>query len=170
LDGSENSGEWAEDVEWFGCLGQSGNETAVARACDVGGEDGGVAVEGVHRSEDVGFAQAGAGGRNSVAGGEVVGGIDDNVVVGNERFGVGGVEAGVVESDGDFGIEGEEIVTSAVDFFLPDLRGSVEGLAVEVGEGNGIVIGDGETADSGGGEQGEGVGGETAGAYAEYAR
>ena len=88
----------------------------------------------------------------------MVGAVDDEVVVSEDRGCVLGEKGGFVESVFDGGVELVELCVRGLDLCGADARGGVDSLAVEVGEFGCVVVEEAEVADSCGGEV-EGAGG-----------
>jgi hypothetical protein len=87
-----------------------------------------------------------------MAGGEVVGAVEDYVDAGGELVELPGIELLLQRGDGDFGIERAERGAGLVDLWQADALRVVEDLPLQVGEVDLIRVGEGELADAAGRE------------------
>jgi hypothetical protein len=116
------------------------------------GEDGGLAVELENRPIDQGLAREHRQVVGEVAGGEVVGAVHDEVVVGRDVQGVVGVEAHRVGHHLDVGVAGPQALGGHLDLEAPDIVGFKEDLALEVALVDHIEVDEADAADPGGGQ------------------
>ncbi len=131
-------------------------------------EDAELAVEAVDRAPHVGLALQHAGVVDQVAGGEVVGAVDHQVVAADQLAGVLGVKAGLVEDDLDVGVDLGNLVGGALQLRPADVGGAVDDLALQVGGVDHVEVDQAELPDPGGGQV-HGVGGaEPAGADQQH--
>ena len=145
-----------------------GVEAAIAGAV-LGPEDARLPVESVDRAPDIRLAQQHAGVVDEVAGGEVVGPIDDEVVLSEELHDVGGVEALVVDDDVDVGIDLLDRVTRTLGLGSADVALAVDDLALQVGLVDSVELHDPEGADAGRRQVHQRRTAESAGTDAEHA-
>src|SRR5262249_17316897 len=116
------------------------------------------AVQAEDAAVDVRLAQQHAGVVDQVAGREVVGAVDDDVVGPEDVQGVGAGEARLVEIDLDLGVDGAAVVAGRVQVWTAvvggagEVGGAVEHLALQVGEVHHVKIDQPEPADARGGE------------------
>ena len=89
-------------------------------------------------------AELGAGIADEVAGREIVGPVDDEVVARQDGEHVRRLEPHVVRDDGDVGVERAHGVGRGVDLAPPDVRGRVEDLPLEVGDVDDVIVDDPE--------------------------
>src|SRR6202035_1443156 len=108
-----------------------GEEAAVAGTPGAP-EDRHLALEAEDRPVDVGLARKDAGVVDEVAGGKVVGAVDDDVVGGEELHGVAGVQARVVRHQLDQRVDLVEAGERGVELRPADVRAAVEHLAMEI--------------------------------------
>lgn len=110
LETANNSGEHAQDT----CFGSGGDgaigggfreEAAIARAAKVGCEDGDLAFELENGAVNEGLFEKEGGVVGREAGGEVIGAVEEGIVVLEEVERVFGSEAAGVEGDFDVGID-----------------------------------------------------------------
>jgi len=141
---ADDAGEHTENAA-FGARGNEaggrgfGIEATIAGA--VGhAEDSDLALEAEDGAVDVGLAEEDAGVVDEVAGGEVVGAVDDYVVILEEFESVGAGEFGLVGGDLDVGIEIGEARFRGFGFGLADIAGAEGDLALEIGEVDDIEI------------------------------
>jgi hypothetical protein len=152
LEGADQPGEDAEHAGVGAARDQAGRrrlgvEAAVARA--VGRrEHRHLPLEPVDAAVDVGRAEGDAGVVDGIAGGEVVGAVDHEGVVGGEGAGVGRGEPRPVARDPDVRVEVGEPVGGGIDLVAPDCRGAVKKLPVEVGGVDVVVVDQAEGADA----------------------
>ncbi len=165
--GAEHAGFGTIGHEALG--GRRGKKTTVARTAEVRGEHGDLALEFKDAAVNEGAAGEDGGVVVKVAGGEVIGAIDDHVVGGEEREGVGGGDAFGVKDDVDKRIERAETGGGRGDFGCADGGVVVEDLALQVGRFNEVEISEAEGADAGGGEVKRGGATEAAGADDKHA-
>ncbi len=171
LNGADDAAHGAHDAAFGAAWDHSGGRrfgvlAAVAAGLDglasefaqVRGEDGVEAFEAEDRAIDVDFFEENAGVVDEVAGGEIVGAVDDDVVGGDPLHGVFGGDAALVFDDFGVGVEGNELLLGGVEFGLSDVVGGVEDLALEVGVVDGVELDEAEGSDAGGGEvEGDGA-------------
>lgn len=137
LEGADDAGEDAEDAGFVaggdgaGC-GYFREEATVAGTAKVGCEDGHLAVEAVDGSVDEGLFEEKGGVVGEEAGGEVVGAVEDDVVVFRDPDGVFRGEADGVEVEGDVGVCLAEAGGGGFELGFPDGGVAVEELALEV--------------------------------------
>jgi hypothetical protein len=172
LERSDETGDGAEDAG-FGAGGdgswgwRGGEHAAVAGATGGGVEDGELAFEAMDGAVDVGDAAPCGDIAAEVAGGEVVGAVEDEIAAVGEVHGVGGAEAVVDDGDAEGGVERLEAGGGGGGLGLAGVCFGEEDLALEIGEGDDIVVDDDEVADACGGEVEEGWAAETASAETE---
>ena len=116
----------------------------------MGGEHGHLAIEAVDGTIDERFFEEKGGVVGEEAGGEVVGAVEDDVVVFRDRDGVFRGKADGVEIEGDVGVGFAEAGGGGFEFGFPDGGVGVEELALEVGEIDGVRIDEAEASYSGG--------------------
>jgi hypothetical protein len=121
------------------------------------------------RAVHVGQAQEHAGVVDEVAGGEVVGAVDDQVVVAEDLHDVGRVQAGVVGANRDVAVEALEHRLGRLDLRDADGLLAVQDLALQVRQVGLVVVDDAEGADASRGEVERGRRAEAASADAEHA-
>ena len=126
-------------------------EAAVARPV-LGPEHRGLAVEPVDRAPDVGLAQQHGRVVDEVAGREVVGAVDDQVVGLEDLEDVGRVEPLLVQHDLDVGVGLLDRLLGADRLRLPDVGLAVDDLALQVRLVDDVEVDDPERADPGGGQ------------------
>ena len=107
---------------------------------------------------------------DKVAGGEVVGAIEDQVVLGEQRHGVVGRQAHRVHRNVDEGVDLGDRVAGAVDFEPADVGAAVDDLALQVGLLDDVEVDDAQCADAGGGQIQQRRGAQPARADDQYAR
>ena len=127
-------------------------------------EDADLAVEAEDRAPDVGLAEDRGGVVDEVAGGEVVGAVEDEVVAGKELQGVGGVEPDVVQPDVHQRVQGRDGVAGGLDLGPAHVRHAVDHLALQVAQVHVVVVDDAQGAHAGGGQVEQGRRAEAAGA------
>src|SRR6478736_2898302 len=128
-----------------------GVEAAVARGVVGQGrrEDGRLAVKAVDRAPDVGDLQEVGGVVDHVAGREVVGAVDDEVVALEDLEHVVVVEALVVHDDLDVGVDLGDRLLGGLGLGATDVGHAVDDLALEVGLVDLVELRDAERADAG---------------------
>jgi len=165
LQGSDDSGEDTDDAA-FGAAGDGarvwgfGIHAAIAGAVfaatvgvgKVRGEDGEHSLEAEDRAVDVGLFEDDAGIVDAVAGGEVVGAVDDDVVVFDQIEDVGAVDDGFEFDDVDVGVEVLEAFGGGFYFVFADGGHAEENLALEITGTDDVDVGQADGADAGGGE------------------
>ena len=172
LEGSDETGDGAEDA-CFGAGGDGawrwwgGEHAAVAGATGGGVEDGELAFEAMDSAVDIRDAAPCGDIAAEVAGGEVVGAVEDEVAAVGEVHGVGGAESVVDDGDAEGGVEGLEASGGGGGLGLAGIGFGEEDLALEIGEGDDVVVDDDEVADACGGEVEECGAAETASAETE---
>jgi hypothetical protein len=115
-------------------------------------EDRRLSVEAEDGAMDVGLAEQHAGVVAEIAGGEVVGAVDDHVVLGEEAEGVLRGEAQRVTLDHDVRVHRGDALGRHLHLGAADIAGSEEHLAVQVGGVDDVEVDDPEPADTGRGE------------------
>ena len=157
LEAADDSWEHAEDT----CVTSGGNgsfrgrlrkEAAVAGAAEVGGEDGDLSLELENGSMDEGFFEKEGGVVCCEAGGEIIGAVEEGIVILEEVEGVFGSEASGVEGDFDVWIDLLETGFGAVQLWGVDAVGIVEDLAMEVREFDLIGVDEADLSEASGGE------------------
>ena len=103
-----------------------------------------------------------------VAGREVVGAVDDDVVAVDDVEDVVGAEPHVVGDDVDVGVERGERLLGRVDLALADAVDVVQDLALQVGLVDHVHVDDAERADAGRGQVERGRRAEAAGAEQQH--
>ena len=98
----------------------------------MGGEDGHLAIEAVDGSVDQGFFQEKGGVVGEETGGEIVGAVEDDIVVFGDLDGVFRSEADGMEFEGDVGVGLVEAGGGGIEFRLSDGGIRVEELALEI--------------------------------------
>jgi len=131
--------------------GWLGIEAAVARAIGHA-ENGDLTFEAEDGAVNIGLAEEDAGVVDEVTSGEIVGAIDDDVIVLEEFEGVGAGELGLVSGDTDVGIEIGEARLGGFGFGLADVAGAEGDLALEIREVDDVEINETDVADARGGE------------------
>ena len=89
---------------------------------------------------------------DQVAGGEVVGAVDDEVVVGEQRDGIVGRQPKLVQCNGDERVDLGEGIAGAVRLGPADIGAAVDDLALQVGLLDDVELDDAQGADPGGGQ------------------
>jgi hypothetical protein len=115
-------------------------------------EHRGLALEAVDRAVDVDLAEHHRRVVDQVAGREVVGAVDDDVVVGEDGQGVGRGDPLLVDVDPGLGIEVEHAAPRRLRLRGADVLGAVDHLALEVRQVDHVEVHDPEPADAGRGE------------------
>ena len=110
------------------------------------------AVEHAECCRDQGFAGEKACIRNEVAGFEIIGAVQHQIVTADQFHRIAGIEPGRVRRKADMGIEAGNALRRAVDLAPADIRRGVNDLALQIGQRNDVVIDHTERADPGGGE------------------
>ena len=100
----------------------------------------------------MGHAEPGAGVAEDVAGGEVVGAVEDEVVVGDDVEGGAGVEPLGVLDDLGLGADRVHRLGRGGGLRAPDVGDAVHDLALEVGRLHDVVVDDPDRPDAGGRE------------------
>ena len=149
--------------------GWLGEKAAVARAALGGVEDADLALEAINAAVDERPAGESGGIVVEVAGGKIVGSVDDDIVAGEERESVAGSDAFGVFDDGDERIGGAQAAGGGCDFEFADGGVVVEELALEIVVFDAVEVGNAEGADAGGREVKGGGTAEAAGADDEDA-
>lgn len=149
--------ERAENARLFagghgGGVGHLGEEAAVTRAAVGGVKEGNVSGELKNAAVDQRAAREKGGVVGEVAGGEIVGAVEDEVVVGKKGEGVFGSEALGMGDDLSGGVERVECGGGGGNFALADVFFAEEDLPLQVVKGDGVMLGDAESADACGGE------------------
>lgn len=166
-EGAEHAGFGTIGHEAFG--GRRGKKTTEARTAKVRGEHGDLTLELKDAAVDEGATGEEGGVIVEVAGGKVIGAIDDHVVGRKKCEGVGGGDTLGVWHDVDEGIERAEAGGGRSDFGRADGDVVVEDLALQVRRFNEVEIGETERADAGGGEVKQGGAAEAARADDKHA-
>ena len=154
LNQSDDSGEDSQDAP----LGATGNqsrrrrlriEAAVAGTL-AGVEHRRLALEPEDAPVDVGLVQQNAGVVHQVAGGEVVGSVDHDVVSGNDVQGVVGRQHGFVGLHPDVGIDIQDLLPGGVQLGTTHVLGAVNDLPLQVAEIDGVEVDQPQLPDAGG--------------------
>jgi hypothetical protein len=98
---------------------------------------------GYQRSPDLGRRI-----RQHIARCEVIGAIDNHIVIGNQRFGIVRVKAQRMAFDRYMRIDARNGVSRALDLFLTDAFRVMDDLSLEIGQRNRIVVDDAERPDA----------------------
>lgn len=157
LDAADDAGEDAEDAA-FSAAGNHagwrgfGIEAAVTRSAEVRCEDAGLAIESENGTVDVGFLEENAGVVGEITSREIVGAVDDDVVLADDVEGVFAGEPGVMDDDFAGRVDAENGFLGGVGLGTSDVGSGVYDLALEIGEIDGVEVDDANFADAGGGE------------------
>ncbi len=168
LDRPDDAGQHPEDAR-FGAArcelgrGRLGEQAAVAGTL-VGLEHRDLTFEPEDRAVHDGHAGQQRRVVEQIAGGEVVGAVDDDVVALEDVEDVVGAEADVVGDDVDVGVQLSERLLRRVDLALADPVDVVEHLALQVRRVHHVHVDDAERPDARRGEVERGGGAEPAGA------
>ena len=144
-----------------------GVEVAVLRAV-LGPEHGDLALEAVDRAPDVRLAEQHRGVVDQVAGREVVGAVDDEVVAGEDLEHVVVVEPRVVHDHVHVRVDLEHRVARRLGLRPADVALAVDDLALQVRLVDGVELDDAERADAGRGQVEQRGAAEAAGADAQH--
>src|SRR5258708_23303118 len=131
-------------------------------------EHAGLAVEAVDRSPDVGLALQHARVVHQVPGGEVVGAVDNQVVLREDLHRVVGIEALLVQHHGDIRVEFPDGVARRLRLRAAHVRLAVDDLPLQVRFVDDIEVDDAERAHPGSGQVQQGGGAEPASTHAEH--
>src|ERR1700732_2814018 len=131
--------------------GRFGIEAAVARAAGRS-EDANLSFKAENRAVHVRLAEKDAGVVYKIAGGEIIGAVNDDVVVLHyvERVVAGQMRFEAI--DLDFGVQALQAIGGGFDFWAADVGGAEKNLALEIGEVDGIEIDKANAAYSCGGQ------------------
>ena len=110
-----------------------------------------------------------AGVRDQIAGGEIIGAVEHDVVEGKEREREFRVEPRGERLDHDMRVQPSNRVGGAFDLRPADIGRAVQHLALQIGETHRIVVDHGQFSDTGGGEIQERGRADAAGADHEHA-
>ena len=135
-----------------------------------GPEDADLSLEAVDRAPDDGQAEDLGRVGDEVAGREVVGAVEHDVVAAQHVERVVRVEPQRVLDDVDVRVDVRDALARGVDLAAPDVRPAVDDLALEVGRVDGVVVDDADRADARGGEVEQRGAAEAARADDEHAR
>ena len=110
------------------------------------------AVELAERRRDQRLAGEEAGIRHQIAGLEIVGAVEHQVVTADQLHRIAGGQPRGVRGKSDMGIERVDLSGGAVDLAAADIRRGVNDLALQIGQRDDVVIDRAERADAGRGE------------------
>ena len=110
------------------------------------------AVELAERRRDQRLAGEEAGVRHQIAGFEIVGAVEHQIVAADQRHRIAGIEPRGVRRELDMGIERVDSLRGGVDLAPADIRRGVDDLALQIGQRDDVVIDHAERADAGGGK------------------
>ena len=137
---------WHQARRWW-----LGEEAAIAGAISRA-EDRGLSFESEDRTVNVRFAEQDAGIVGEIAGGEVVGAIDHDVVLANDVERIGCREPRFVQLGPDVRIDVRDAVAGRSEFGTADVLGAMEDLALQVARFHHIEVDESERTDTGGGK------------------
>ncbi len=165
LEGSDDARQNAHDAAlgaaWHGAgVRRLRIHAAVARAMlagsirvgQMGREDGDHSFEAEDRAVDVGLLEDYAGVVHAVAGGEIVGAVDDDVVIFHQLQNIGAVDDGFVFDDFRVGVQVLEPLGGCLHLVFADVGDAKENLPLEIAWADDIDIGQADGADAGGGQ------------------
>ena len=109
-------------------------------------------VEHAERRRDQRLAGEEAGVGHQIAGFEIVGAVEHQIIAADQRHRIRCVEPRRVAHEFHMRIERVDFLGGAVDLGPADIRRKVNDLALQVGQRHGVVVDHAERADAGGGE------------------
>jgi hypothetical protein len=174
LDAADDAREDAEDAAFRAAGNHAGwrgfgIEAAIAGSAKVRSEDAGLAFKTENGTVDVGFLEENAGVVGEVTGREIIGAVDDDIVLADDVEGVFAGKPGVMDDDFAGGVDAVDGFLGGFSLGTSDVRGGVNDLALEIGEIDGVEVDNADFADTCGGEIHRYGGTEAAGADAKDA-
>src|SRR6266849_2116649 len=156
LNQSDGAGENSEHPAFGATRHQAGRrrlgvEASIARSSLIG-EDGSLPLEPEDGSVDVGLAEQHASVIYKVAGGEVIGAVDDDVVIAHDFERVLTGDGGFMLVDPHEGVDVEHAIGGRVQFLAADVLSAVDDLALQVREIHNVEIDQSDPAHPGGGK------------------
>jgi len=108
-----------------------------------------LALESEDAAVDVGFSQEDTGIVDEVAGGKVVGAVDDEVIVAQDRQRILGIEMDAMRLHPDVGIDRGNTLPRRVQLGAPDVGSAMKDLTLEVREVDRVEVHESQSADPG---------------------
>jgi hypothetical protein len=172
LHASDDAGQHSEDAALGATgdapgVGRLGEHATITGAAEMGRKDRTLPLEPEDGTVDVRFPQEDGNVVAEIAGGEVVGSIENDVEVGGDLHRVVASEEGVEGFDGDVGIDLGKGVGSGVELASSEVALTVKDLSLEIGRIDDVRIDNADGADTGRCEVEGGGGTKSAGTDAE---